>query len=60
MKFLNNFSFFILFVEEVTDDAIDEEKPTDAIKAQPPQVKEEDTKEHVNIVFIGHVGMFID
>ena len=49
-----------MVVEEVTDDAIDEEKPTDSIKAQPPPVKEEDTKEHVNIVFIGHVGMFID
>ena len=48
------------FVEELTDEAIGEEKPTDTVKVTPPPVEKEDSKEHVNIVFIGHVGMFIE
>ena len=48
------------FAEELTDEAIGEEKPTDTVKVTPPPVEKEDSKEHVNIVFIGHVGMFIE
>ena len=37
------------------DKAIDEEKPTEATKAELTPTEKEDTKEHINIVFIGHV-----
>jgi hypothetical protein len=43
----------------IEDDAIDDdEKPTDAIKVELPPMKKDDSKEHMNIVFIGHVGTF--
>lgn len=41
--------------EELTDNALDDEKPTETTKVKPPPVEEEDSKEHINIVFIGHV-----
>ncbi|CAB3989409.1 eukaryotic peptide chain release factor GTP-binding subunit ERF3A isoform X1 [Paramuricea clavata] len=41
--------------EELTDNALDDEKPTETTKVKPAPVEEEDSKEHINIVFIGHV-----
>ena len=43
----------IILEEEIDNDAVEEEKSTET-------PKEEDAKEHINIVFIGHVGMLID
>lgn len=48
--------FVAVFAEEASDDAINEQKP---VQDRPPVMKGDDSKEHVNIVFIGHVGMYI-
>lgn len=52
-----SFIFIFYFLEKRGDDAMKEEKATVQTKKQPQQVVDIGVmKEHVNIVFIGHVG----
>ena len=59
IRFVYFFPFLLWnFISIVEDNAIDEEKPTETTKAELPPIQKEDSKEHINIVFIGHVGTF--